>query len=489
MSFSTLTAATTRRSWLGLALLGTQLAACSAATFSVYSNAQVGQTAHVQAFDDAISPQVCLASQVLDPFQSGESYNMDLGTNSDIPMASPVVDGLGFKCGSCKDRYADFEDDARYFELVQGEMDDYVKFTFVTGTRYFMADVWINAGWTVDVYCDAELVGSIVPESGPDGVAYDNQWGFIASEPCSEITLRAGDVVPNISPAFTGNDVEIFLLNARFACQDGPKTGGDPHFQRWNHKKRDSFHGQCDLVLLHQDSQQDAPAVDIHIRTTIRDSYSYIEAAAVQLGSNVVEFQVSQHNVIYVNGQRILADDNDNSAFPIVLSKNDASQKIVKVKTNDKWQRHMYHVQINRYTSAVIKYSRKFMTVSLQGSYGLEQSVGMLGEYGTGDLVARDGITYMDESDYSTTFGWEWQVRTDGTDPILFQNTRAPQWPQPCQMPIATPAQIVQRRKLRGGGKFYVAASEACAQHQPDHIELCVQDVLLTGDLDWAEAW
>lgn len=59
-----------------------------------------------------------------------------------------------------------------------------------------------------------------------------------------------------------------------------------------------------------------------------------------------------------------------------------------------------------------------------------EGCVGMMGEFGTGRMIARDGKTLMEDGD---AFGQEWQVLN--TETKLFQATRIPQHPQQCILP------------------------------------------------------
>jgi hypothetical protein len=78
-------------------------------------------------------------------------------------------------------------------------------------------------------------------------------------------------------------------LSDNFGCS--PKdsfTGGDPHFKTWHNQWYD-FHGICDLVLLENDEFDDGKGMDIVIRTKPRYEYSFIEAAAIKLGEDILE--------------------------------------------------------------------------------------------------------------------------------------------------------------------------------------------------------
>lgn len=101
-----------------------------------------------------------------------------------------------------------------------------------------------------------------------------------------------------------------------------------------------------------------------------------------------------------------------------------------------------------------------------------------MGEFGTGKLLARDGVTVMDEPN---TIGEEWQVR-DSED-MLFQVARAPQYPGKCIIPNVT---TTKTRRL-GESITRDAAEKACAGWKENKI-LCIQDVIATGDLDLAAA-
>ncbi|CAB9519418.1 expressed unknown protein [Seminavis robusta] len=88
---------------------------------------------------------------------------------------------------------------------------------------------------------------------------------------------------------------QTFSISGVCAAAGIPTTGqiaGDPHIQTWDKKWYD-FHGQCDLVFLENKDFNNGQGMDIHVRTTARYQYSYIEAAALRIGDDVL--QVSSH--------------------------------------------------------------------------------------------------------------------------------------------------------------------------------------------------
>lgn len=109
------------------------------------------------------------------------------------------------------------------------------------------------------------------------------------------------------------------------------------------------------------------------------------------------------------------------------------------------------------------------------GAIDFSDAVGMMGRYGTGEMLDRQGNP-MDDMD---VYAMEWQVK--GDDQILFLDARAPQWPQEgCRMPKST-----ERRNLREDSQLAKQAEKACSGVVD--FEMCVSDIILTGDIELAE--
>lgn len=245
-----------------------------------------------------------------------------------------------------------------------------------------------------------------------------------------------------------------------------------PLLQRWTIDERDSFHGECDLVLLKKENVEEDVDLDVQIRTTIKDSYSYIESAAVKIGDDAMEFQM---DAVYLNGQK-KAD----SEFPMDLGH---GNKITLVPANLVKNRRYFHVTLLDRISLDIHSTKHFMGVKIGGSPKyLDGSVGILGDYKTGKMISRTGA----ELSHFEDFGFEWQVSPD--DPKIFMDAREPQLPyERCRMPAFSAAS--RRRKLRGTDReLYEKAVEACTQnHIPANVQSCVDDVIFTGELDLAD--
>ncbi|KAL7561375.1 hypothetical protein ACA910_001478 [Epithemia clementina (nom. ined.)] len=261
----------------------------------------------------------------------------------------------------------------------------------------------------------------------------------------------------------------VWRVQAPAGCGKSGGGGGDPHFKLWN-SDRYMFHGECDLVLVKNDAFANGLGLDLHLRTTIHDFYSYVESAALRIGDQVLEVSGGK---FWINGEEGSDDDLPTSISGFTLHP-PYTQGTAQV----------YKVELNRGDMILFRNYKHFLTVDVSGTVeDFGDSVGLLGDYNTADMVARDGKTVIADPD---VFGQEWQVRDD--EPMLFLDTRAPQHPfGACKMPsIAQP-----ERNLRDGktSKLIKAAEDACAGKNLEDIEFCIYDVLATEDIGMAGAW
>jgi hypothetical protein len=252
--------------------------------------------------------------------------------------------------------------------------------------------------------------------------------------------------------------------------------GGDPHFQRWDHH-HESFHGECDLVMVSSKNFHKGAGLDLHVRTKIEDYFSYIETAALRVGNSVLQFH---KDFFYVDGAKYTAAD-----LPFTFGgkfKYTIDVAELAAGKNPKFYMN-YKVDLHEKSTIIFKFYKKYLTINVNGAdVDFMDSVGLLGDYSTGDMVSRDGEIMHNFEEY----GFEWQVTPE--DPKLFLESRAPQLPfEQCRMPTASrPA----RRKLRGADDaLFTAAKEACAHVHGSDFDLCADDVMTTGDVGLASMW
>jgi hypothetical protein len=252
---------------------------------------------------------------------------------------------------------------------------------------------------------------------------------------------------------------------------DGPGSGGgtgDPHFKTWRAHHFD-YHGECDLVLLHSSEFGAGLGLDVHIRTKMRRDMSYISAAVLRMGVHTLEVQ--SEGVYYLNGVA-------NAALPDEF----AGFAFSHTQPTDK--QHVFEVYLGGRERVKLKTYKDFVSVLIeQGqSKHFGDSVGLMGDFGQGRMLARDGNTVLDDPN---AFGQEWQVLE--SERSLFKTLRFPQHPQKCTMPTPKQASQLRRRLLETSSVDELAAEKACA-HWGEGKDDCVFDVLTTGDLEMAVA-
>jgi cysteine-rich repeat protein len=263
-----------------------------------------------------------------------------------------------------------------------------------------------------------------------------------------------------------GNNVSGDGCSATCTIEPGGGGGhGDPHFKTWRRHPFD-FHGECDLVLLHSSEFASGLGLDVHIRTKLRRDMSYISGATVRIGTDVLE--VDSQGVYVLNGEVGAKLPSELSGFAFSHT-----------QPTDK--QHVFAVHLGGRESIYVKTYKDFVSVLIEQGQNKNfgDSVGLMGDFRYGRMIARDGKTVLDDAN---AFGQEWQVLD--TEASLFQSLRLPQHPLECKMPPPAQASLLRRRLSESKGAE-LAAEKACA-HWGEGKDDCVFDVLTTGDLEMA---
>jgi len=306
-----------------------------------------------------------------------------------------------------------------------------------------------------------------------------NEWALIvttgncpcAGNPCGEsfICTETGDTT--------------------FTClSTSSSAGGDPHFKTWTHDKYD-FHGACDMVMLSNPDFDNNKGMDVHVRTKIRFSWSYIESAILKIGQDTLEIMGGDMRRYWING----VFGSSGKEFPIKIG--GYTVDYVKKARGPSKQR-IYTVDLGNGEKVILKTYKDFVSVDLMASEdggSFAGSVGLMGSYATGDKLARDGETILSDP---IAFGQEWQVLE--AEPNLFHSLEGPQQPlQQCEMPAM--------RRLKGKKRLgqpevfaeqpagvvitHAAAEAACAHVPGEDRDVCIFDVLATNDVEMAGAY
>lgn len=218
--------------------------------------------------------------------------------------------------------------------------------------------------------------------------------------------------------------------------------------------------------------------LDLQLRTTIKNDYSYIEAVALRLGRYILEFRKEK---VSVDGVEF-----SNKDLPLTFGEAYTYDLSYRTEPNRQGTREkkFYMLQLGEDSSMELKFYRHFGSVSISGhpnDFG--DAIGLSGTFPEGNMLSRDG-RLMEKND---KYGLEWQVDPE-RDPILFRDARAPQLPvERCRMPTVTEE---SRRKLRGASKLlYKQAKKACYSQKEADLEACIDDVMAVGDAGLGEEW
>jgi hypothetical protein len=267
-------------------------------------------------------------------------------------------------------------------------------------------------------------------------------------------------------------DSAVLLRRNSLVCAPPPApegnggAQGDPHFRTWRGQHYD-YHGECDLVLIHNAEFESGLGLDVHIRTKLRRDMSYISSVSLRIGKDVLE--VASQGVYWFN-----------NALKADLPDEFAGFAFLHTHPTDK--QHLFDVYLGDREHIKIKTYQDFVSVLIeQGNSGhFLHSVGLMGDFRMGHMIARDGTTVIDDAN---AFGQEWQVLN--TEPSLFQTVRFPQHPNGCTMPTPVQANLLRRRLAETSSVDELAAEKACANWGEGKSD-CVFDVLATGDLEMA---
>ena len=166
------------------------------------------------------------------------------------------------------------------------------------------------------------------------------------------------------------------------------------------------------------------PGLTVHIRTTVRYAYSFIETAAIRIGNDIL--QVSSFGQYMLNG----------------ISNGDLSEKLSGYTVEHSIPHknlHQFYIDLKdgrHFTVKVLKdtVSFSFHLPGTDEEFG--GTVGLLGHYHNGARLARDGVTIVEDPN---DFGQEWQVRD--TDPeLLLPNVNPSSLPNAlCQIQLNVP--------------------------------------------------
>lgn len=255
-------------------------------------------------------------------------------------------------------------------------------------------------------------------------------------------------------------------------------TYGDPHFVTFGGEKYD-FHGGCDLVLLKNPGFAAGLGLQVHVRTTIKRWWSHISAAAIQVGDNTLEITVINNDcIVLFNREKEGHSLETGEAFL-----GDYAVKFTRINS------HQTRTRIDlggRAGDAIsVETFKEFVRVNVKPKTdkNFAGSVGMLGAYPSGQKVARDEVTIIQDAN---EFGQEWRVRAGET--MLFHDSEVLDHLDTCPMPEDRQKKE-GRRRLGEAAITEKDAGLACARVSEFDRDACIFDVLATNDVDMAGSY
>jgi len=265
-----------------------------------------------------------------------------------------------------------------------------------------------------------------------------------------------------------------------------PTIAGDPHITTWGGVTYD-FHGECDLVLLENPYFNGGLGMDIHVRSKKMFQWSYISSAALRIGDDIFEVRGNKDDVngnsFWINGFASDSADIGEAAKQEkqLLLQHTLSGYPISYAWVTKKQRE-FTIDLHRSQKIIFKIWNKFVRVDLVGAKASDfgRSLGLMGTYGKGIMVARDRTTILNDPE---EFGMEWQVQV--ADGHLFRNPEGPQAPEKCRLPNTSAV----RRRLRESILSQEEAHKACTHVDGSDRDLCIFDVMATNDLGIAGAY
>lgn len=235
-------------------------------------------------------------------------------------------------------------------------------------------------------------------------------------------------------------------------------------------------------MILAKDSKfADGLGLEVQIRTKLVRFWSYIKTASILIGNDILEIKgsadPSDRETHYWFNFEYQGDATEIGGFPLSISSNGYQKKrSFEIDLSSKYPGQ----------KIVLSTFREFVSVDFRGStsHSFGNTVGVLGDYKTGNTLARDGVSVIDDF---VQLGSEWQVLP--ADPKLFHEMEEPQFPSYCIVPEDPRGE--RRRRLDESTISVEAAEAACSKALSHDLDIkdCVYDILATQDMDMVGAF
>jgi hypothetical protein len=236
------------------------------------------------------------------------------------------------------------------------------------------------------------------------------------------------------------------------------------------------------MVLTRDTNFADDNGLEVQIRTKLVRFWSYIKRAAIRIGDDILEVEGNtdsedrKYHYWFNFKYHQEAETKTIGGFPLTMGGNGVNKRTFEIDLSSKYPGQ----------KIVISTFLEFIRVDFQNptSESFGNSVGMMGDFQTGNLLARDGVREIDDF---LQFGNEWQLLP--ADDMLFHDKSEPQFPKRCIVPEDPQGQ--RRRRLDESTITVEEAESACSKVAGDALDIkdCVYDILATQDLNMVGAF
>merc|ERR1712021_106408 len=343
-----------------------------------------------------------------------------------------------------------------------------------------------NVRATVFGSCRGMNSGSVLLNGIPIGTSAPDNTPNCNCPSCTPFTVESShpDLIAGIVTGTntiswrsqTNRPACIAKIELDFTIGDG-NSGGDPHVTTWKGEHFE-YHGQCDLTLLKDAKFANGLGLDVQIRTKVVRYWSYIKNVAIKIGSDILEIEGSADaddaDAHYWSNYEFQGDLETFAGFPVTQELPSVYKRKYIIDLSSKYPG----------SSIIIQLYKEFVRVKFVGDEEVfGNTVGLMGDHKTGELLARDGSTVM--TDF-TEFGDEWQVLPK--EPKLFHEFTHPQFPELCLKPEDPRG---DRKRRLAESTISVEQAEAACEPLKDPLSIkdCVYDILATQDLDMVGAF
>jgi len=228
--------------------------------------------------------------------------------------------------------------------------------------------------------------------------------------------------------------------------------------------------------------------MSVQIRTKIESWWSYIEAAAIEIGDQVLELKGGldgegpHYWINGVPGDEDVKNDQHLKDLEKYLTARLAVFSVHYKKISSK--QHKFRIDLPNGDAISMQTWKHLVAVHVNAkkNENFAGAAGLMGSYPSGSMIGRDGKTVISDE---IVFGQEWQV--SGEERMLFHSTEGAQYPTKCIMPDQAKMEASKQRRL---GESLIArdsAQLACARATDQ--ESCISDVLAMNDIEVAGAY